>query len=304
MTQTTNYTEDILDFTPDFLGHEAETMAEAEAAMARLTKGANGVHDKLKVAKGFLVIQAEAREAEAAGGRYSSEFNKRLKGSPLRLFPAQDRAAALWLLDPANWPDAKKVLKRLNEKDRLRAGLRGIKRSVLEDRQEVPTPKAKAKPEPKAATEAELTSAFDTGYAAGHDEAKAEAAKQRAKASDAGDNWRKAIMAAEDMRGVQEMLDAAHTAAVVAAYESCRMLDTRSEFLPKGSRSVGTAHMQNIATKRVKGFLKRAVTEAGKAWAAELAERLGIGAAKPKKAQTPKRKVVGHLPGIGPVTME
>jgi hypothetical protein len=152
MISTTNYTEDITDFTPDYVGHEAEVIAEGEAAMARLVKGANSVHDKLRVARAFLVGQAEAREAEAAGGRYSAAFNKWLRLHPrLRLFSGQDRAAALWLLDPANWPDARRVLKRFDEPQRLRAGLHGIKHSVLEERGEA-KPRAKAMAERKAMT--------------------------------------------------------------------------------------------------------------------------------------------------------
>jgi hypothetical protein len=56
-----------------------------------------------------------------------------LKAHPkLKAFPKQDRRAAKWLFD--NWADAKRAINRLTPANRMRAGLRGIKTAVLEER--------------------------------------------------------------------------------------------------------------------------------------------------------------------------
>jgi hypothetical protein len=105
--------------------------------------------DKLKAARGLQVGQRLAKEAEAAGRRYSKIFGGWLAQHPwLEKFSGPDRAAALWCLEPGNWPDALKVIQRLDDKQRQNLGLRGLKWAVLEARGEAKPRATTAKPEP------------------------------------------------------------------------------------------------------------------------------------------------------------
>jgi hypothetical protein len=138
--------DDIADFNPNVGDNEA--IAEGEAA-ERLIRGAGSILDKLKAARGLQVGQRLAKEAEAAGRRYSKVFGDWLAQHPwLEKFSGPDRAAALWCLEPGNWPDALKMIQRLDDKHRQSLGLRGLKSAVLEARGEAKPRATTAKPEP------------------------------------------------------------------------------------------------------------------------------------------------------------
>jgi hypothetical protein len=142
-----------------------------------------------------------------------------------------------------------------------------------------------------------LTEAFDSGFEEGRVEGRAEAVKEHMKAGDAGDRWHARILTAEDTTELQELLDAAQTAALVAAIDRCRALD-------EGAKSTASVLLKEAASKRLRRLLKTAKTETGKAWVAEMAKRLGLDAAAPKgkrPARKPSGKVVGIIPGLGPV---
>jgi hypothetical protein len=151
----------------------------------RLIKGAGSILDKLKAARGFQVGQRLAREAEAAGRRYSKVFGDWLAQHPwLEKFSSPDRAAALWCLEPGAWPDALKVIQRLDDKQRQSLGLRGLKSAVLEARGEAKPRATTAKPEPANAepTKREQASQASNATSAAHD-ATIAAAVERATAA-------------------------------------------------------------------------------------------------------------------------
>jgi hypothetical protein len=87
--------DDIADFNPNVGDNEA--IAEGESAAERLIRGAGSILDKLKAARGLQIGQRLAKEAKAAGRRYSKVFGDWLAQHPwLEKFSGPDRAAALW----------------------------------------------------------------------------------------------------------------------------------------------------------------------------------------------------------------
>jgi hypothetical protein len=142
-----NYIEDIADFDPDE-GDDAYKVEDAAEALDQLAKAVGDIVRRLRAARGFLPAHREALAEEAAGGRYSAAFSKRIRKLPPRLksFPVNDRACALWCFQPDRWPVAKQVLTQLTAKQRLRFSLRRLKVAVMERNGETPAPKkAKAK---------------------------------------------------------------------------------------------------------------------------------------------------------------
>jgi hypothetical protein len=124
---------------------------EGEQAADRLVRGQT-LDDQLKVARaltvGRRVAMNETGSNAPAGKPYIVAFNRWLAKHPrLAAINHTVRAAALWCIDPDNWPKVEAALAKLDDQTRMRATLRGLRAQIEREG----APAIKSSPSPRMA---------------------------------------------------------------------------------------------------------------------------------------------------------
>jgi hypothetical protein len=125
-----NNTTQLIAFNADVSDEIA--LAEGDEAADHIVSGGHMI-DYLKVARALKVGQRIAVEQAGTdqGKPYNVAFSKWLDQHPkLRAVNKPNRAAALWCLDPANWPRVEKHLATLDSEERQTITLRTVRRRL------------------------------------------------------------------------------------------------------------------------------------------------------------------------------
>jgi hypothetical protein len=147
---------------------DEEAIQEGEAAAERLVSGRSLI-DQLAVARALMVGRRTALTETGtnvpAGKPYILAFSRWLDGHPkLKAVSGPERAAALWCVEPDNWPKVQAALKALDDRSRQRATLRGLRKQIERPTapQERPAPRRPAPPldaQPQREWQAKLAAA-------------------------------------------------------------------------------------------------------------------------------------------------
>jgi hypothetical protein len=113
---------------------DEEAIQEGEAAAERLVSG-QSLTDQLAVARALMVgrraAMREAQTNQPAGKPYFMAFSRWLADHPkLKAVSGPERAAALWCVEPDNWPKVQEALAKLDDRSRQRATLRGLRKQI------------------------------------------------------------------------------------------------------------------------------------------------------------------------------